>query len=165
MNLILRDKKQSENESEVVVVAMRRADARRSAPITLVAFLSAGLATGARAADNGESETELAKKTQNPVADIISVPFKNDFYFNTGSKDAKVYALNVEPVIPFHLTSDWNLITRTIVPVINQPRFSRHPWQTREARSAWGTSTSPSFFRQPSPGRLSGEQGRQSHGR
>ena len=72
-----------------------------------------------RAAD--ESETELAKKTQNPVADLISVPFQSNFYFNTGTKDATVYVLNVQPVIPFKLSEDWNLITRTIMPIINQP--------------------------------------------
>lgn len=58
----------------------------------------------ARAAD--ESETELAKKMQNPVADLISVPFQSNFNFNTGTKDATVYVLNVPPVIPFHLTED-----------------------------------------------------------
>ena len=68
-----------------------------------------------------ESATELAKKTQNPVADLISVPFQNNFNFNTGEKDATVYILNVQPVIPIKLSDDWNLITRTIIPIINQP--------------------------------------------
>ena len=49
------------------------------------------------------------------------MPFQNNFNFNTGTKDATVWNLNVEPVIPVHLTEDWNLITRTIVPIINQP--------------------------------------------
>ena len=49
------------------------------------------------------------------------MPFQNNFNFNTGSKDATVYILNVQPVIPFTLTEDWNLITRTIMPIINQP--------------------------------------------
>lgn len=73
----------------------------------------------AMAAD--DSESDLAKKTQNPVADLISVPFQSNFYFNTGTKDATVYVLNVQPVIPFKLNEDWNLITRTIMPIINQP--------------------------------------------
>ena len=68
-----------------------------------------------------ESETDLAKKTQNPVADLISVPFQSNFNFNTGTKDATVYVLNVQPVIPIKLTEDLNLITRTIMPIINQP--------------------------------------------
>ena len=49
------------------------------------------------AADDEESVTELAKKTQNPVADLISVPFQNNFNFNSGTKDATVYVLNPAP--------------------------------------------------------------------
>ena len=45
-----------------------------------------------------DDETELAKKTQNPVADLISVPFQNNFNFNTGAKDATVWILNVQPI-------------------------------------------------------------------
>ena len=84
----------------------------------LMTFLSAvSIAVGAEE----ESANELAKKTQNPVSDLISVPFESDFNFNTGSKQANVYVLNVQPIIPFHLNKDWNLITRTILPVINEP--------------------------------------------
>lgn len=68
-----------------------------------------------------QDETELAKKTQNPVADLISVPLQSNFNFGAGSKDKMIYLLNVQPVIPFHLTENWNLITRVIMPFINQP--------------------------------------------
>jgi len=88
--------------------------------LALTLAFSVGLhSREARAAD--DSETELAKKTQNPVADLISVPFQSNFNFNTGTKDATVYVLNVQPVIPITLTKDWNLLTRTIMPIINQP--------------------------------------------
>jgi len=73
----------------------------------------------ARAAD--DSSTELAKKAQNPIADLISLPFQSNFNFNAGTKEETVYVLNVQPVIPFKLTPDLNLITRTIMPIINQP--------------------------------------------
>ncbi len=69
----------------------------------------------------GHSNTELAKKLQNPVADLISIPFQNNFNFNYGPNYQTQYNLNVEPVVPFHLTHDWNLVTRTIIPFINQP--------------------------------------------
>lgn len=69
----------------------------------------------------GQDESELAKKTQNPVADLISVPFQNNFNFGAGSKDRIIYVLNVQPVIPLSLGPDWNLITRVIMPIINQP--------------------------------------------
>ncbi len=68
-----------------------------------------------------EDATELAKKTQNPVADLISVPFQNNFNFGVGEKNVTQYVLNVQPVIPVKLTPEWNLITRTILPIINQP--------------------------------------------
>jgi hypothetical protein len=64
--------------------------------------------------------TELAKKTQNPVADLISVPFQNNLSFGLGPKDATQWVMNVQPVIPIELTDDWNLITRTIIPIIYQ---------------------------------------------
>jgi hypothetical protein len=75
----------------------------------------------APASGDSESATDLAKKTQNPVADLISVPFQNNFNFNTGPEKRSVWVLNIQPVVPIKLTEDWNLITRTIVPIINQP--------------------------------------------
>jgi len=68
-----------------------------------------------------ESETDLAKKTQNPLADLISLPFQSNFDFNVGPNDRTRYTLNIQPVIPFNLTENWNLITRTILPIIYQP--------------------------------------------
>ena len=97
----------------------------------------------ASAAD--DSETELAKKTQNPVADLISVPLQSNFNFNTGTKDATVYVLNVQPVIPIKLTEDLNLITRTIMPIINQPSL----FDGMESAFGMG-DINPSFFFSPS---------------
>src|SRR5262249_47799949 len=97
--------------------------------VTLTIAGGAGWMTGplqAREATAEESETELAKKTQNPVADLISVPFQNNFNFGAGSKDQMVYILNVQPVIPIHLTENWNLIARIITPIINQPSLFPH---------------------------------------
>ena len=73
---------------------------------------------------NEESSTDLAKKTQNPVADLISVPFQNNFNFDTGPENRTVWILNVQPVIPIKLTDHWNLITRIIMPIINQPSLA-----------------------------------------
>jgi hypothetical protein len=101
----------------------------------------------ARAAD--DSETELAKKTQNPVADLISVPFQSNFNFNTGTKDATVYILNVQPVIPIKLTEDLNLITRTIIPIINQPSLFPHG----ESAFGMGDINPTLFLYQRSPAR------------
>jgi len=57
-------------------------------------------------------------KTQNPVADLISVPFQNNWDFDIGPAGAMRFTGNIQPVIPISLNTHWNLITRTIVPVI-----------------------------------------------
>ena len=67
------------------------------------------------------SDSDLAKKTQNPVADLISLPLQNNFNTGVGIKDEMQYVLNIQPVIPTAISDDWNLINRVIVPVIYQP--------------------------------------------
>jgi hypothetical protein len=92
-------------------------------PHFFVAFLLTFTFISANAAESdSESETEkLAKETQNPIANLISVPFQNNFNFGIGPNDATQWLLNIQPVLPISLNKDWNLITRTIVPIINQP--------------------------------------------
>lgn len=79
-------------------------------------------AIAARAAEMSDDEkakaAELAKKLQNPIASLISVPIQNNWDFSIGPKDAMKYTVNIQPVIPFSISKDWNLITRTIVPII-----------------------------------------------
>jgi len=75
--------------------------------------------TQAQANGSGESSEQLAMKLQNPVANLISVPFQNNWDFGIGSTDAMQYKVNVQPVIPFSIGDDWNLITRTILPIIH----------------------------------------------
>ncbi len=84
-------------------------------------FLSAQAPPPAAPPPAEPNATELAKQTQNPVGDIISVPFQ--FNFNNGGdlKDATAFNLNFQPVIPIHLTPNWNLISRTIVPINSFP--------------------------------------------
>ena len=93
--------------------------------IALALLVSSGLFHGLALAQQGSSTEELAKKTQNPVADLISVPFQNNYNFAVGPKhNHMAYLLNIEPVIPIHVTEDWNLITRTIMPIINVPSLA-----------------------------------------
>ncbi len=68
-----------------------------------------------------DDAAELAKKLQNPIASLISVPIQNNFDFGAGpNNDGFQYKVNIQPVIPFALSEDWNLITRTILPVVYQ---------------------------------------------
>jgi len=69
--------------------------------------------------ENGDDN--LAKATQNPLASMISLPFQNNTNFGIGPDDDVQNILNIQPVWPFSLSEDWNIITRTIIPVISQP--------------------------------------------
>ena len=71
-----------------------------------------------------ESEAELAKQLANPVASLISVPFQENYDCCFGPLGGGRYTLNIQPVVPVSLSPDWNLIVRTILPVIYQDRTS-----------------------------------------
>lgn len=68
-----------------------------------------------------EDADRLAKQLQNPVADLISLPFQYDSFQNWGEDRSPRNVLSIKPVIPIHVTDDWNIITRTTVPLISQP--------------------------------------------
>ncbi len=71
--------------------------------------------------DRVMDEGELAKASQNPVGDLISLPFQNNMNFDVGPAGRTQNVLNIQPVWPIALSENWNLITRTILPVISQP--------------------------------------------
>lgn len=89
-------------------------------------FVALLVFTSAHAAD----ADALARAAQNPIADMISLPFQNNTNFNFGPLDKTQNILNIQPVYPVNLNEEWNLITRTIVPVISQPATT--PGQDRE---------------------------------
>lgn len=70
-----------------------------------------------------EDDGDLAAAAQNPIADLISLPFQNNMNFDYGPDGDIQNVLNIQPVLPFGLGDDWNLITRTIVPVVSQPHL------------------------------------------
>jgi hypothetical protein len=99
-----------------------------SRPVALApaeASTAGGAGGGGAAEDAKAQQAKLAMAIQNPIANLISVPIQNNWDFGIGPEDAMQYKVNIQPVIPFALSEDWNLITRTILPVIYQePRFA-----------------------------------------
>jgi hypothetical protein len=94
--------------------------------------------------DPAAAEAELVKKTLNPVADLVSVPLQNNWDFGIGAANAMKYTCNIQPVIPFGLNPDFNLITRTIMPVI----YAESPVVGGSSKSGLGDITQ-SFFLSP----------------
>lgn len=85
----------------------------------------AGFALGTSPAPAQEQgAAALAKAAQNPIADMISLPLQSNTNFDVGPLDKTQEILNIQPVYPVSLNAGWNLITRTIVPVISQPAFT-----------------------------------------
>src|SRR5688572_32929811 len=68
-----------------------------------------------------QTADELAKQTQNPVASLISVPLQGNWDFGLGDRDATGTLLNIQPVIPFGISTSTNVILRVIMPLASQP--------------------------------------------
>jgi hypothetical protein len=89
----------------------------RAVPSIAILMLCASLSAHAQE----DSESSLAMQLSNPVAALISVPLQFNYDENFGPADqGERWVLNVQPVIPFSLNDDWNVISRTILPVVNQ---------------------------------------------
>jgi hypothetical protein len=94
----------------------------RAGAVAAMAMLVSALCVPASAQD--DEAAELAKKLSNPVASLISVPIQYNRDSYGGPNDgAKVESVVFQPVVPFSLNQDWNLITRTIVPLVDRQDF------------------------------------------
>jgi hypothetical protein len=101
--------------------------------------------------DTKASAGDLAKATQNPVASLISVPLQNVTDFNIGpfNRDRNTI-IQFQPVVPFQLSKNWNLITRTIGALAYQPNIG----QPQQGTFGFG-DLNPSFFLSPAnPGKV-----------
>lgn len=78
------------------------------------------LLTTAHAQTDAAKATDLAQQLQNPIADLISVPIQNSWDFGMSSADAMRFTSTIQPIYPINLSEDWNLVSRTIIPFIDQ---------------------------------------------
>ena len=66
-------------------------------------------------------DEDLQTASQNPIADLVSLPFQSNTNFNSGPFNRTQEVFNIQPVVPMHLGHDWNVISRTIIPLLSQP--------------------------------------------
>ena len=100
----------------------RNGFARALPPVSVTLWIAVACVAGMNArADEQASQAELAKKLNNPIAALISVPFQLNYDEDIGPADqGERWLLNIQPVIPVSLNADWNVISRTIAPLIRQ---------------------------------------------
>ena len=93
-----------------------------AACLVVVTCSTAAMAEAPRAEEEAAVDTSsLAKKTQNPVSDLVSMPFQFNFNTGGGLEDRTLFNLNFQPVFPISVSKEWNLIARTIVPYLDIP--------------------------------------------
>jgi hypothetical protein len=102
--------------------------------LTLGAALAVPAVFAQPAEEGKPKATNLALELHNPVATLVSVHLENDWDFGYGNSKAMAYTASLIPVVPFSLSRDWNLITRTVVPVI----YAESPFSGGGSRGGLG---------------------------
>lgn len=114
--------------------------------LRLAVWLTSTLLVFSAAPAAGQSESDLAKKSQNPVGDLVSVPFQFNFNTGGGLEEHAHFNLNLQPVFPIRVTTEVSLIARTIVP------FNSFPGPSDQQNGGFGDIQQQIFFTPAKPG-------------
>ncbi|RLP25943.1 transporter [Mesorhizobium sp. YM1C-6-2] len=114
----------------------------------LCSMLVVGLGLSPAAVFAQDDSADLAKKLSNPVAAMISVPLQFNYDEGYGPNDGERLTLNIQPVIPISLNDEWNVISRTILPVIWQNDIAGDSGE----QTGLGDITQSLFFSPKHPG-------------
>ena len=100
------------------------------------------------AAATGGGEADFATQLANPLAALISMPIQGNYDENFGlDGSGSKWLVNVQPVIPFTLNDDWNVISRTIIPLIDQSGYTNSAFNESGLgdilQSVWASPSAP----------------------
>lgn len=117
--------------------------------LCLPGIAAAQTTSGSGGASDG---ADLAKQLSNPVSSLISVPFQYNYNDGYGDGSGEQSILNIQPVIPISISPDWNLISRTIIPLVDQGNIT----PGSGSQSGLGNITQSFFFspKEPTAGGL-----------
>jgi hypothetical protein len=102
--------------------------------LTLGAALTVPTGLAEPPSEEEHTTAKVALDLHNPVATLVSVHLENDWDTGYGDAKATAYTASLIPVVPFSLSPDWNLITRTVVPAI----YAESPFKGGSSRGGLG---------------------------
>ena len=108
----------------VAIIVAAKPSYSQSPPAQAESVPASAEQSAATAPATSEDKEKALHDAQNPIANTISVPFQNNTYFSFGPLAKTANVLVIQPVIPFKLNQEWNLITRWVTPLAYLPRVS-----------------------------------------